>query len=102
MTQITQTRESLTREVWIKGGKKYQLEDVENVINNFLKEISATLLRGERIEMRGFGVFQVKFVKPHMGRDPRIGHNKPIQLPGRFAVKFTAGKALKELLNARK
>jgi DNA-binding protein HU-beta len=53
------------------------------------------LVRGERIELRGFGVFLVKERKRGVGRNPRTGQEVPIP-PGK-TVRFKPGKALREL-----
>lgn len=50
---------------------------------------------GERIEFRGFGVFQVKPRKRGVGRNPRTGHEVKIP-PGR-SVRFKPGKDLRDL-----
>ncbi len=53
------------------------------------------MVRGERIEFRGFGVFQVKPRKRGIGRNPRTGHEVKIP-PGR-TVRFKPGKDLRDL-----
>ena len=47
--------------------------DVENVVNTILDEIAAALARGDRVELRGFGVFAIKLRQAHRGRNPRSG-----------------------------
>ena len=47
--------------------------DVEYIINAILDEISAALVRGDRVELRGFGVFSVKHWAARTGRNPRTG-----------------------------
>ncbi len=54
-----------------------------------------SMQRGERIELRGFGVFQVKPRKRGMGRNPRTGQEVPIP-PGR-AIRFRPGKDLQNI-----
>ena len=58
--------------------------------------ISAALKKGDAVSISGFGSFKVVKRKARKGRNPRTG--KAIQIPARKAVKFTAGKALKESL----
>ena len=56
------------------------------------------LRRGERIEIRGFGSFEIREYKSYEGRNPRTGatvHVKPKRLPF-----FKVGKELKERINA--
>jgi DNA-binding protein HU-beta len=56
----------------------------------------ATLKKGEAVAITGFGSFKVVSRKARKGRNPRTG--KELKIPARKAVKFTAGKALKESL----
>ena len=54
-----------------------------------------SMQRGERIELRGFGVFQVKPRKRGIGRNPRTGQEVPIP-PGR-TIRFRPGKDLQNI-----
>ena len=56
-----------------------------------------SMQRGERIELRGFGVFQVKPRKRGIGRNPRTGAQ--IKIKAAKVPKFRPGKALKDALN---
>ena len=47
--------------------------DVETIVNAILDTITATLARGDRVELRGFGVFTVKRRNARTGRNPRNG-----------------------------
>ena len=47
--------------------------DVEKVVNTILDEIAAALARGDRVELRGFGVFAIKLRQARRGRNPRSG-----------------------------
>ena len=53
------------------------------------------IVRGERIEFRGFGVFQVKPRKRGVGRNPRTGH--VVKIPPGRSVRFKPGKDLRDL-----
>jgi len=64
---------------------------VETVFNSLKKAMTA----GDRIELRGFGVFNVKARKTGVGRNPRTGEEVNIK-PGR-AVRFKPGKELQAL-----
>lgn len=64
------------------------VEAMFNVIKEAMK-------RGERIELRGFGVFQVKPRKRGIGRNPRTGDE--VQIPPGKTIKFKPGKNLKNL-----
>src|SRR5580693_2789289 len=64
---------------------------VETVFDSLKKALAA----GDRIELRGFGVFNVKARKTGVGRNPRTGEEVTIQ-PGK-AVRFKPGKELQTL-----
>lgn len=51
--------------------------------------------RGERIELRGFGVFQVKARKRGIGRNPRTG--KEVRIPPGRTIRFKTGKDLQNI-----
>ena len=70
----------------------------ELVVNTIFDSMVAALQRGERIEIRGFGSFEVRNYKAYEGRNPRTGepvHVKPKRLPF-----FKVGKELRENVNA--
>ena len=70
----------------------------ELVVNIMFDSMVAALQRGERIEIRGFGSFEVRSYKAYEGRNPRTGepvHVKPKRLPF-----FKVGKELRERVNA--
>ena len=69
-------------------------QDVFVVIQKTLDYITEALVKGENVEFRDFGVFEVCTRKPRIGRNP----NKPqdtVQIPARKIVKFKAGKIMK-------
>jgi nucleoid DNA-binding protein len=70
---------------------------VRSVIQAFLDEMMEALARGERVEFRDFGVFEVVERKPKIGRNPKNA-SVTIQIPARPAVKFSSGKRMKELV----
>ncbi|MEW5807807.1 MAG: HU family DNA-binding protein [Acidobacteriota bacterium] len=57
--------------------------------------IKESMKKGERIELRGFGVFQVKARKRGIGRNPRTGSE--VRIPPGKTIKFKAGKNLRNL-----
>ena len=68
--------------------------EVFEVIQKTLDYITEALAKGDRVELRNFGVFEVKVRKARVGRNP----NKPetdIRIPTRSMVKFTAGKEMR-------
>ena len=69
-------------------------QNVLNVIQRTLDHLVESLSRGQPVELRNFGVFEVKLRKARVGRNPnRPEHDVPI--PSRAVVKFKAGKDMK-------
>jgi len=60
-----------------------------------LDAMKASMQRGERIELRGFGVFQVKPRKKGIGRNPRTG--REVRIPPGRTIRFKPGKNFKNL-----
>jgi len=52
--------------------------DVERIVNTILDTITAGLARGDRVELRDFGVFAVKKRRARTGRNPRNGSEVPV------------------------
>ncbi len=67
----------------------------ELAVDAIFDALRRSMQRGERIELRGFGVFQVKPRKRGIGRNPRTGQEIPIP-PGR-TVRFRPGKDLQNI-----
>ncbi len=71
--------------------------DVERILEVILDEIVEALARGDRVELRGFGAFTVKYRAPRRGRNPRTGATVSVQ--EKFVPFFKTGKELRERLN---
>lgn len=71
--------------------------DVRNVIQSFLDAMTEYLSKGDRLEFRDFGVFEIVERKQKIGRNPKNAA-VPIVIPARRAVKFTPGKKMKKLI----
>ncbi len=69
--------------------------DVANVVQKTLDYMSDELSAGRNIELRNFGVFEIKIRKSRKGRNPNRPENEVV-IPERKVVKFRAGKELKE------
>ena len=67
---------------------------VKEVIQKFLDKIIEDLARGENVEFRNFGVFECVYRKPRIGRNPQKPEHT-VQIPGRYVVRFKAGKKMK-------
>ncbi len=77
--------------------KNLTFKKSEEIVNLIFDMMSGTLVRGGRIEIRGFGSFVVKEYKSYMGRNPKTGeviHVRPKKLPF-----FKVGKELREMVD---
>jgi integration host factor subunit beta len=70
----------------------------ELLVHVIFDSMEASLKRGERIEIRGFGSFEIRNYRPYEGRNPRTGVTVSVQ-PKRLPF-FKVGKELKERVNA--
>lgn len=70
-------------------------QQVHNVFQKSLDYITESLTRGETVELRNFGVFEVKIRKPRVGRNPNAPATD-VPIPARAVVKFKAGKEMRE------
>lgn len=68
-------------------------KDAEVVVKAILDAMIATLVRGRRIEIRGFGSFGINHRPPRIGRNPMTGEKVPV--PEKFVPHFKAGKELR-------
>ncbi|MGY4230415.1 integration host factor subunit beta [Bradyrhizobium sp. USDA 4503] len=70
---------------------------VNNIVNAIIDQIVEGLARGDRVELRGFGVFSVSHRRARLGRNPQTGEYVQIEQK-RFPV-FKASRAMHERLN---
>lgn len=71
--------------------------DVAKVVDAVLDQIVSALAKGNRVEIRGFGVFSVKRRKARSGRNPKTG--TPISVDQTTVPAFRTGKEMRERLN---
>jgi len=71
--------------------------DFERVVNKVFDEIGASLERGDRVELRGFGAFSVRERDGRIGRNPRTG--EAVDVEKKKLPFFKAGKGLRDRLN---
>ena len=74
-------------------------KDVEAVLKSFADVVSEELKNGGRVQLVGFGTFEVSERAAREGRNPQTGESMTIAASK--APKFKAGKALKDLVNGR-
>ena len=72
-------------------------KDSEKALNAFMDAVTEALKEGQKIQLIGFGTFEVRERKARTGRDPRSG--KTIEIPAAKSATFKAGKALKDAVN---
>ncbi len=73
------------------------MRDVEKIVETIFEEITAALVQGDRVELRGFGAFSVKDRDARTGRNPRTGET--VHVAAKRLPFFKTGKALRERLN---
>lgn len=83
--------------VRIAGEVGLSQQQVFSVIQKTLDYITEGLAKGENIEFRDFGVFEIKVRKPRIGRNPNKPENTVI-IPERRVVKFKPGKQMKAVV----
>ncbi len=69
-------------------------KDVGNVVNECFNAVTKALAEGEKVQIVGFGTFEVRKRKERKGRNPSNGEE--ITIPESNVASFKAGKALKE------
>ena len=69
-------------------------EDVDLSVKSILDMMASTLSKGERIEIRGFGSFNLHFRPPRLGRNPKTGES--VALASKHVPHFKPGKELRE------
>ncbi len=72
-------------------------KDVEAVLKSFIDVISEELKNDGKVQLVGFGTFEVSKRAAREGRNPQTG--EPMQIEASRSPKFKAGKALKDLVN---
>ena len=73
-------------------------KDVEAVLKAFTDVVSGELKKGGKVQLVGFGTFEVSERAAREGRNPQSG--EPMKIAASKAPKFKAGKALKDMVNA--
>ena len=82
----------------IAGQADMAKKDVKTVVDGFLESISNQLNSGGKVQLTGFGTFEVRERQAREGVKP--GTSEKIQIPASKAPAFKAGKSLKEVVNS--
>ena len=69
-------------------------KDTERVLNAAIDAITASLLKGEKVQLSGFGTFETKEREARIGRNPHT--KESIEIPATRVPAFKASKALKD------
>ena len=81
-------------EIIAKEQDQLPYRDIELSIKTIIKSMVNSLRKGERIEIRGFGSFSLRYRKPRVGRNPKSGQS--VSIEERYVPHFKPGKNLKE------
>ncbi|WP_435626932.1 integration host factor subunit beta [Candidatus Ferrigenium straubiae] len=74
-------------------------KDIDLAVRLVLDEMSKTLSRGGRVEVRGFGSFGINYRPPRKGRNPKTGVT--VMVPAKYAPHFKPGKELRERVDTK-
>ena len=80
-----------------KNYPNFLKKDLEKLTNIILKEIKISLKKGERVELRGFGVFSSKTQKARISRNPKT--NQKVNTPEKKTIHFKMSKDLFKKIN---
>ena len=72
-------------------------KDAERVVNATLETITESLVKGDKVNISGFGIFEVKNREARVGRNPRT--KETIQIPAAKLPAFKASKTLKDAVS---
>ena len=97
-TRIPMTRSDLVEELAARFSQLTH-RDAEYAVKTILDAMGEALVKGHRIEIRGFGSFSINRRPPRMGRNPRSGES--VQIPEKRVPHFKPGKALREAVDKR-
>ena len=95
---LAMTRSDLVEELAVRFSQLTH-RDAEYAVKTILDALSDTLVRSNRVEIRGFGSFSINRRPPRMGRNPRSGES--VAIPEKRVPHFKPGKALREAVDAR-
>ncbi|MCR5154066.1 MAG: HU family DNA-binding protein [Lachnospiraceae bacterium] len=82
----------------IADNAKLSKKDSEKALKAFMEVVAAELKKGEKVQLIGFGTFEVANRPARTGRNPQT--KQAIKIPASKAPKFKAGRALKDTVNA--
>lgn len=92
----TKTKKELIDHIAEATGQKRVV--VKRVVQSFLDSIIVELGKGNRLEFRDFGVFEVKERRARMAQNPKT--LEPVEVPPKRTVKFKVGRLMKQTLTS--
>mgnify|MGYP001055126157 FL=1 len=90
-------KSDLIAEIAAKTGSTKK--DAEATLNAFVDVVTESLVKGDKVQLVGFGSFEVRKRAARKGRNPQT--KEEIKIPASKAPVFKAGKALKDLVNKK-
>ena len=72
-------------------------KDAERVVSATFETITAQMMKGEKVQISGFGIFELKEREARVGRNPRT--KEAIEIPASKAPAFKASKTLKDTVS---
>ncbi|MCX5636860.1 MAG: HU family DNA-binding protein [Planctomycetota bacterium] len=93
----TITKKDLADRIAERSGASHLL--TRRIVHEFLDEIVAELIKGNRLEFRDFGVFETRIRAARTAQNPKTLER--VQVPAKRAVKFRAGRLVKQKLNGQ-
>ncbi len=78
---------------------KFESPDVDSVVDVILDQMVDSLSQGQRVEVRGFGSFALRYREARKGRNPKTGES--VELNSKYVPHFKPGKGLKERVDIK-
>ena len=91
-------KSKLIQRIAARNPHVYQ-RDIEKIVNIILDRIVDGMACGDRVELRGFGAFSVRFRKARAGRDPRTGAS--VTIARKALPHFRSGREMRKRLNRK-
>ena len=79
------------------GYPNFLKKDLDKFLNIFLTEIKESLKRGERVELRGFGIWSTRIQKSRISRNPKTGEK--VATPEKKTIHFKMAKEMFKKIN---
>ena len=81
----------------VNSNPDFYQKDIANIVNIFFGTLTKAIVKNDRVELRGFGTFDIKNREARIARNPKNG--SIVAVPGKKIPFFRMGKAMKERIN---